>query len=248
MFGPWTANIGRNGVAPPGEKREGDGRTPSGTYGFDFMFGTNPNPGVKFPFRTITGTNIVWDDDSASRQLQPLDRHQHRVGRYESGADVRERLRLGRGDRLQQRAHAGSRQRDLPASGDPAVPPRAASRCRKTSCSRSCAGSTPPANPASPSARSKRSCHKSKALGSPDGGGRSDQPTTRATTPARGATGRCGRTAPVLPDSRRCQAGRIRHMTSSSAIVFGRQQDVRIQTTVGIERALDRPERVDLGR
>jgi L,D-peptidoglycan transpeptidase YkuD (ErfK/YbiS/YcfS/YnhG family) len=66
VFGPWTANVGRNGVAPPGEKREGDGRTPSGTFGFDFMFGVNPNPGVKFPFRAITGTNIVWDDDPAS--------------------------------------------------------------------------------------------------------------------------------------------------------------------------------------
>jgi L,D-peptidoglycan transpeptidase YkuD (ErfK/YbiS/YcfS/YnhG family) len=65
-FGPWTANVGRNGVAPTGEKREGDGRTPSGTYGFDFMFGVNPNPGVKFPFRAITGTNIVWDDDPSS--------------------------------------------------------------------------------------------------------------------------------------------------------------------------------------
>jgi len=66
IFGPWTANIGRNGVAPPGEKREGDGRTPSGTYGFDFMFGVNPNPSVKFPFRSITGPNIVWDDDPGS--------------------------------------------------------------------------------------------------------------------------------------------------------------------------------------
>jgi len=66
VFGPWTANVGRNGVAPPGEKREGDGRTPSGTFGFDFMFGVNANPGVKFPFRPITGPNIVWDDDPAS--------------------------------------------------------------------------------------------------------------------------------------------------------------------------------------
>ncbi len=66
VFGPWTANIGRNGVAPAGEKREGDGRTPSGTFGFEFMFGVNPNPGVKFPFRAITGNNIVWDDDPAS--------------------------------------------------------------------------------------------------------------------------------------------------------------------------------------
>ena len=66
VFGPWLANVGRNGVAPPGAKREGDGRTPSGAFGFDFMFGVNPNPGVKFPFRAITGTNIVWDDDPAS--------------------------------------------------------------------------------------------------------------------------------------------------------------------------------------
>ena len=66
VFGPWTATIGRNGIAPPGDKREGDGRTPSGTFGFDFMFGVNPNPSVKFPFRAITGPNIVWDDDPAS--------------------------------------------------------------------------------------------------------------------------------------------------------------------------------------
>ena len=62
-FGPWTADVGRSGIAPPGEKREGDGRTPSGTYGFDFMFGVDPDPGVKFPFRRVTGPNIVWADD-----------------------------------------------------------------------------------------------------------------------------------------------------------------------------------------
>jgi L,D-peptidoglycan transpeptidase YkuD (ErfK/YbiS/YcfS/YnhG family) len=66
VFGPWLANVGRNGVAPRGAKREGDGRTPSGAFGFDFMFGVNPNPGVRFPFRVITGRNIVWDDDPAS--------------------------------------------------------------------------------------------------------------------------------------------------------------------------------------
>jgi len=66
VFGPWEADIGRNGVAPAGAKREGDGRTPSGTYGFDFMFGVYPSPGVHFPFRSITGPNIVWDDDPAS--------------------------------------------------------------------------------------------------------------------------------------------------------------------------------------
>ena len=66
VFGPWFAYIGRNGVAPAGSKREGDGRTPSGVYGFDFMFGVNSDPGVHYPFRRVTGSNIVWDDDPNS--------------------------------------------------------------------------------------------------------------------------------------------------------------------------------------
>jgi len=66
VFGPWAAYIGRNGVAPLGAKREGDGRTPSGVYGFDFMFGVDANPGVRYPYRHITGSNLAWDDDPSS--------------------------------------------------------------------------------------------------------------------------------------------------------------------------------------
>ena len=66
VFGPWTAHLGTNGLAPPGQKREGDGRTPSGVYGFDFLFGVSPDPGVRFAYRRVTGPNIVWDDDPAS--------------------------------------------------------------------------------------------------------------------------------------------------------------------------------------
>jgi L,D-peptidoglycan transpeptidase YkuD (ErfK/YbiS/YcfS/YnhG family) len=66
VFGPWQAHLGYNGFAPPGQKREGDGRTPSGSYGFDFFFGVLANPGVQFPFRPVTGPNIVWDDDPSS--------------------------------------------------------------------------------------------------------------------------------------------------------------------------------------
>jgi L,D-peptidoglycan transpeptidase YkuD (ErfK/YbiS/YcfS/YnhG family) len=65
VFGPWTAWIGRNGMAPPGAKREGDGRTPSGTFGFGFFFGVDPNPGVHFPYRRIYSYD-VWDDDPSS--------------------------------------------------------------------------------------------------------------------------------------------------------------------------------------
>jgi L,D-peptidoglycan transpeptidase YkuD (ErfK/YbiS/YcfS/YnhG family) len=66
VLGPWTARIGRNGLAPIGAKREGDGRTPSGTYGFAFFFGILADPGVHFPYRQITSPAIVWDDDPAS--------------------------------------------------------------------------------------------------------------------------------------------------------------------------------------
>ncbi len=65
VLGPWTARLGTRGLAPPGEKREGDGRTPSGVYGFDFFFGVAADPGVKFPYRRVTN-RIVWDDDPAS--------------------------------------------------------------------------------------------------------------------------------------------------------------------------------------
>jgi L,D-peptidoglycan transpeptidase YkuD (ErfK/YbiS/YcfS/YnhG family) len=66
VFGPWSANIGRNGFAPAGAKHEGDGRTPSGQYGFSFFFGIDPDPGVRFAYRPITSPAIVWDDDPAS--------------------------------------------------------------------------------------------------------------------------------------------------------------------------------------
>jgi len=65
VFGPWIAWIGRSGMAPPGAKREGDGRTPSGTFGFGFFFGVDPDPGVHFPYRRVYPSD-VWDDDPSS--------------------------------------------------------------------------------------------------------------------------------------------------------------------------------------
>ena len=66
VFGPWQADVGSHGFAPPGQKREGDGRTPSGSYGFDFFFGVLADPGVQFAWRPVTGHDIVWDDDPSS--------------------------------------------------------------------------------------------------------------------------------------------------------------------------------------
>jgi hypothetical protein len=45
-FGPWIAWIGRNGMAPPGAKRGRRRPHPSGTFGFGFFFGVDPNPAV----------------------------------------------------------------------------------------------------------------------------------------------------------------------------------------------------------
>ena len=62
-FGPWSVRIGRRGFAPPGDKREGDLRTPSGSYGFQFMFGVRSSPGVRYEYRRVTGDWHVWADD-----------------------------------------------------------------------------------------------------------------------------------------------------------------------------------------
>jgi L,D-peptidoglycan transpeptidase YkuD (ErfK/YbiS/YcfS/YnhG family) len=65
VFGPWPAEVGEAGFAPPGEKQEGDLRTPSGSYGFGFFFGIDTDPGVMFPWRSISSSD-VWNDDPAS--------------------------------------------------------------------------------------------------------------------------------------------------------------------------------------
>ncbi|HWB67600.1 MAG TPA: L,D-transpeptidase family protein [Mycobacteriales bacterium] len=65
VAGPWRAWLGEGGFAPPGQKREGDGRTPSGSYHFTFFFGVAPEPRVHFPWRHA-GTSDYWDDDPAS--------------------------------------------------------------------------------------------------------------------------------------------------------------------------------------
>lgn len=65
-YGPWTADIGAQGFAPAGEKREGDDRTPTGAYDLDFAFGVLADPGTRLDYRRITSESIVWDDDPAS--------------------------------------------------------------------------------------------------------------------------------------------------------------------------------------
>ncbi|MBP1750094.1 MAG: hypothetical protein H6Q52_2633 [Deltaproteobacteria bacterium] len=68
---PVPALIGRNGFAPPGEKREGDGRTPPGIYSLGFAFGYGPKIDSAMPYRQMA-RNDIWVDDPASPDYNQL--------------------------------------------------------------------------------------------------------------------------------------------------------------------------------
>jgi len=62
--GPYTARLGRNGLSS--NRREGDGTTPTGTYRIGrTMYGNEPNPGVRFPYRRLR-CGDWWDEDPRS--------------------------------------------------------------------------------------------------------------------------------------------------------------------------------------
>ena len=80
VAGPWSARIGRNGFAHPGQKHEGDGKVPSGSYHFSYFFGVAPNPGVRFRWRHAS-RNDYWDDDSTSSRYNTwVDARHHSPG------------------------------------------------------------------------------------------------------------------------------------------------------------------------
>ena len=61
--------VGRNGITD--QKAEGDGSTPSGTYGFTMAFGLRENPGSILPYHKIAKGDY-WVDDSASPYYNKL--------------------------------------------------------------------------------------------------------------------------------------------------------------------------------
>ncbi|WP_010240965.1 L,D-transpeptidase family protein [Clostridium arbusti] len=65
-FSPFSIDVGYNGFASPGGKREGDGKTPEGKYSFgSMMFGKYANPGVRYSYKQLDN-NDVWVDDPKS--------------------------------------------------------------------------------------------------------------------------------------------------------------------------------------
>ena len=62
--GPYTARVGRSGLSS--NRREGDGTTPTGTYRIGrTMYGNEPDPGVRFPYRRLR-CGDWWNEDPSS--------------------------------------------------------------------------------------------------------------------------------------------------------------------------------------
>jgi L,D-peptidoglycan transpeptidase YkuD (ErfK/YbiS/YcfS/YnhG family) len=79
VAGPWGAWIGRNGFAKPGQKREGDGKVPSGSFHFSYFFGVAADPGVHYRWRHA-GRHDFWDDDSTSPRYNTWVHGRRRAG------------------------------------------------------------------------------------------------------------------------------------------------------------------------
>ncbi len=54
-----TGRAGTNGFAPPGQKREGDGKSPTGSFTFTQAFGMG-DPGTRLPYRTLRESGDCW--------------------------------------------------------------------------------------------------------------------------------------------------------------------------------------------
>jgi L,D-peptidoglycan transpeptidase YkuD (ErfK/YbiS/YcfS/YnhG family) len=67
VLGPMPCTIGKNGFAAVGEKKEGDGKTPSGVYGIHRAFGYEKGVDTKLDYRAITPDDF-WCDDPDSPQ------------------------------------------------------------------------------------------------------------------------------------------------------------------------------------
>ena len=64
VAGPYSARLGRNGLS--GNRREGDGTTPTGTFPIGpTMYGNEANPGVRFAYRRLR-CGDWWDEDPSS--------------------------------------------------------------------------------------------------------------------------------------------------------------------------------------
>jgi L,D-peptidoglycan transpeptidase YkuD (ErfK/YbiS/YcfS/YnhG family) len=82
-FEPFNAVIGRNGFAAAGEKREGDGKTPSGIYPLKITFGYDELINTRMLYRQALGDDIWIDDPNADDYNRWVKKQETRAASYE---------------------------------------------------------------------------------------------------------------------------------------------------------------------
>lgn len=80
---PVPVNLGRNGVAPPFEKREGDGRTPSGLFPLRQGFGYQGGFQGSIPYQRVDSQDLWVDDVHSPDYNHWVWRGQTRAASYE---------------------------------------------------------------------------------------------------------------------------------------------------------------------
>jgi len=80
---PFNAVIGRNGFAAAGEKREGDGKTPSGIYPLKMTFGYDESIKKKMPYRQAMKDDVWVDDPNADDYNRWVKKSDTRAASYE---------------------------------------------------------------------------------------------------------------------------------------------------------------------
>lgn len=82
-FEPFNAVIGKNGFATAGEKREGDGKTPSGIFALQMTFGYDELINTKMFYRQALGDDIWIDDPNANDYNRWVKKQETRAASYE---------------------------------------------------------------------------------------------------------------------------------------------------------------------
>lgn len=83
VSGPMEATIGKNGFALAGEKREGDGKTPSGIFSLKRTFGYHKTVRTRMPYRQASEEDLWVDDPNATDYNQWVKQGETGAASYE---------------------------------------------------------------------------------------------------------------------------------------------------------------------
>jgi L,D-peptidoglycan transpeptidase YkuD (ErfK/YbiS/YcfS/YnhG family) len=83
VSGPIEAMVGENGFAPAGEKREGDGKTPSGIFSLKRTFGYDKTVKTKMPYSQASEEDLWVDDPNAPDYNQWVKQGETSAASYE---------------------------------------------------------------------------------------------------------------------------------------------------------------------